>query len=66
MAIRRTKYEKIYHNTGDKVTTTVTRDGNSKSVEKSVKKSDGLFGTRFFGTTKQLSSSTTKKSKSWW
>jgi hypothetical protein len=64
--VKRTRYEKVYHNTNDKVITDVTRDGSRTTVDRKVKKSDGLFGTRFLGTTKHLSSSTKTKSKGWW
>ena len=52
------KYEKVNNKTGNKVTTTVSRSGNSKTVERVLQKSDGLFGSRFLGSTKVLSSKT--------
>ena len=57
------KYEKINHKTGDKVTTYVTKHGNSTNVQRELHKSDGVLGTRFLGTKKLLSNKTTKRSK---
>jgi hypothetical protein len=54
--------EKINNKTGNKVTTKVTRDGSTVHVEKTLKKSDGIFGSRVCGTEKTLSSKTIKRS----
>lgn len=51
----------INNRTGNKVTTTVTKSGGSTRVTKDLKKSDGLFGTRFLGTEKRLSDKTYKR-----
>lgn len=52
----------INHKTGNAVTTKVTRSGNSTHIERSLKKSDGLFGTRFLGTEKKLTDKTIRRS----
>ena len=51
----------INHKTGSKVTTTVSRSGNTTRVVKDLKKSDGLLGTRFLGTNKRISDKTYRK-----
>ena len=47
--------------TGNKVTTRITRDGRNTHVERTLKKSDGLFGTRFLGTERTLTNKTIRR-----
>ena len=51
----------INNKTGNKVTTTVTRSGGETRVTRDLKKSDGVFNTRFLGTEKRLTDKTIRR-----
>ena len=52
---------KINHKTGNKVTTTVTRNGKDTTIRRDLHKADGIFGTRLGGTKKALTHKTISK-----
>jgi len=56
--------ERINHKTGNKLTKTVTKQRNGDVViQREVKLSNGLFGTRLFGSTKKLSDVRVRKGR---
>ena len=64
MAMFRKTIERVNHNTGDKLTKTVSKKRNGDIViEREVKVSDGWFGTRLFGTRKKLSDVRVRKGR---
>jgi len=48
------KIVRVNHRTGNKVTTAIRHYGNVTHITRTLKKSDGICGTRFLGTEKRL------------
>lgn len=56
--------ERVNHKTGTKLTKEVSKDSNGDiRIQRKVKLSDGLFGTRFLGTEKRLSDVRVRKGR---